>query len=435
MSGRRDRFFIIATTELSMALHSKSFIVGMMMVPIIMAATFGFQRFSRSQSNSEDRHFAVVDETGVLHAGVAEIARQWNNARQSAGPETPAGSRMFPEPIATNGRRIEDVRRELVARVKKRELKGFVEIPAGAIEGNARLRYYSETVTDVVLPRWIETTINREILNERFRRTSVDRTEVVRLTKQVPLTMLGLPVWDAQGVAKEAEPVDQVRTQGVPIGIMMLLLFVVLSSAPALMNSVLEEKLSRTNEVMLGSVSPFEFMAGKLLGTVGVSLIVAFVYLTAVYIVAHGSGYADLVTPRLLASFIFYSLLAELLFGAIFVSIGAACSDLKDTQTMMTPVMIMLMMPAFMWPSVLRSPGSTFATVASLVPTMTPFLMLPLSTMAPPPPLWQQTTGVVLSIATTVLFVWAAGRIFRVGLLAQGKSASFAEMIRWVRIG
>jgi hypothetical protein len=28
--------------------------------------------------------------------------------------------------------------------------------------------------------------------------------------------------------------------------------------------------------------------------------------------------------------------------------------------------------------------------------------------------------------------VFAAGKIFRVGLLAQGKTASFAQMIKWV---
>jgi hypothetical protein len=34
-----------------------------------------------------------------------------------------------------------------------------------------------------------------------------------------------------------------------------------------------------------------------------------------------------------------------------------------------------------------------------------------------------------------VLTVWAAGRIFRTGLLMQGKSATIPEMIRWVRAG
>jgi hypothetical protein len=32
-----------------------------------------------------------------------------------------------------------------------------------------------------------------------------------------------------------------------------------------------------------------------------------------------------------------------------------------------------------------------------------------------------------------VLAVYAAGRVFRTGLLMQGKSATFGEMWRWVR--
>ena len=130
-----------------------------------------------------------------------------------------------------------------------------------------------------------------------------------------------------------------------------------------------------------------------------------------------------------------YTILGELLFGAILVAIGAACTDFKDTQTLMMPVMILMVLPVLMWPTIMRAPTGTFATIMSLVPTLTPFLMLSLTTMSPGPPMWQQAAGIALTVATTVLVVWAAGRIFRVGLLAQGKSASIGEMIRWVRTG
>ncbi len=53
--------------------------------------------------------------------------------------------------------------------------------------------------------------------------------------------------------------------------------------------------------------------------------------------------------------------------------------------------------------------------------------------MTPGPPLWQVMLSVGLMLGTAWLFVWAAGRIFRVGLLMQGKGPTLAEMIRWIR--
>jgi len=50
----------------------------------------------------------------------------------------------------------------------------------------------------------------------------------------------------------------------------------------------------------------------------------------------------------------------------------------------------------------------------------------------PSAPHWQVALAAVGTLATTGLCVWAAGRIFRVGLLMQGKSASLAQMLRWI---
>jgi ABC-2 type transport system permease protein len=432
---RFNKLLIVGGAEAAMAIRSKAFIVGMMLVPVFSGAAIGFQRISQNQLDREDRRFAILDETGVLYPGIVRLATEWNSGIAPGGPASTSGPRMLPELVSVQGEGADDRRRNLVDRVHRKELKAFVEIPAGVATGDpaAHVRYYSDDGTDAALPRWVENNVNRAVLNERFRASRLDPVEVARLTRQVPLTRLDLPSWDEHGVATTETALDPARTLAVPLVTMMLMMFVVMSSAPTLLHSVMEEKLSRTNEVMLGSVSPFEFMGGKLLGAATVSLIVCAVYLTAAFLVARRFGYVDVVTPRLFIWFAVYSLLAVFLFGSIFIAIGAACSDPKDAQSMMMPSMLLIMMPIFTWPLVLRAPTSALSVTLSLVPTATPFLMLPLTTIQPGPAVWRQALGVCLTAATTVLFVWAAGRIFRVGLLMQGKSATFADMVRWVR--
>ena len=69
----------------------------------------------------------------------------------------------------------------------------------------------------------------------------------------------------------------------------------------------------------------------------------------------------------------------------------------------------------------------------SFFPTATPFLMLLRIMLPPGPPVWQIAVSVAITALATVVMVYAAGKIFRTGLLMQGKAATFGEMWRWVR--
>jgi ABC-type Na+ efflux pump permease subunit len=157
--------------------------------------------------------------------------------------------------------------------------------------------------------------------------------------------------------------------------------------------------------------------------------------MTGGMMMAQTYGYGDAVTPAMAGWFVLFLTMAVLIFGSIFIAVGAACNDLKDSQNMMTPALIFLMVPVFTWAAVLRAPDSSLSMALSLFPTATPFLMLLRIALQPGPPLWQVLLSVVLMGATTVFVVWAAGRIFRTGILMQGKSATVGEMIRWVRAG
>ena len=67
-----------------------------------------------------------------------------------------------------------------------------------------------------------------------------------------------------------------------------------------------------------------------------------------------------------------------------------------------------------------------------MFPFSAPYLMLLRIAIPPGPPAWQVVVAVLGSIAMAVVMVYAAGRIFRVGLLMQGKTANYREMLRWV---
>lgn len=430
----KNKALIVAVSEFTTLVHSKAFLVGLLMMPVFMGIALGVQRFTRNATDLKDRPFAVVDRSGVLYGPLKTAADEWNRATE----ESSGGARTQPRFLLSDAAfdaGDERARAALSDRVKRDEVFAFVEIPADVLNPDAKpaISYYSNHPGYRTLPSWIETTVNREIVNRRFRSASIDRAIVNRLTQRVDVLQLGLLERDAAGAIKAATKVDRARTTAIPLGMMMILLFSVMSSAPQLLNSVIEEKMSRISEVLIGSITPYELMMGKLLGSAAVSVLLAVIYVGGGMLMAQRYGYGAMIRPADLAWLFLFLPVAVIMFGSIFIMIGAACTDLKDAQGMMTPAMLLLMLPWLTWFSIINAPESPVSVVLSLIPTSTPFLMLMRIAIPPGPPMWQVGLGVVLTTLTALAFVHAAGKIFRTGLLMQGKAATFSEMWKWVR--
>jgi ABC-2 type transport system permease protein len=421
----------IAWSEFVTALTSKAFLLSIILVPAIMAGSVLFQRMMGKRADLEPRAFAVIDHTGAIYPMLDMTSKAWNTAGR------PAGSPPFIASQVTPGDKpIEQVRLELSERVEKKDLFAFVEIPAAALQDGARktaIHYYSNSPSYSGLPNWLDAVINQSITAHKLSAAGVSVMLLKTLNEKTPFESLGLPRRRADGTVGEAEKVDRIKTMAIPIVLMTLMFTVIMSSAAPLLNSVMEEKLTRISEVMLGSVTPFELMLGKLLGSVAVSVVLSLVYMAGGLVAASYWGYASAMPVAIVGWFVIYLVLAILMFGAAFMAIGAACADLKDAQGMMTPIMLVFVLPFLVWSPVLQSPDSVFSTVVSLIPVASPMLMLLRLSIFPGPPLWQVGLSLVLTLATSMVFVWAAGKIFRTGILMQGKSATLGEMIRWVK--
>jgi ABC-2 type transport system permease protein len=173
-------------------------------------------------------------------------------------------------------------------------------------------------------------------------------------------------------------------------------------------------------------------MMGKLLGNVGIALTIVAIYLTGGYFLAHHYGYSDLVPMSLLLWFIVFEIMACLMYGGVFIAVGAACTEIKEAQSLLMPVMLVLVMPMMVWFNVMQEPLSSFATWASLFPPATPLLMMLRQAASPMVPLWQPMLGMALVVAATIVCIFAAGRVFRVGILMQGKAPKITELFAWI---
>src|SRR5262249_30889088 len=132
----------------------------------------------------------------------------------------------------------------------------------------------------------------------------------------------------------------------------------------------------RVAEVLLGSVGASQLMLGKLLGNVAGSLTVVAIYATGGYLAALRYGWTDLIPYCLVPWFLVFQVLSVLFFSSIFMSIGAAVNQMKEAQSLLLPVFLLMSLPMFTWLQMVREPNGTIATWMSFFPPSTPLVMV-----------------------------------------------------------
>jgi ABC-2 type transport system permease protein len=432
----------LACREYVASVKTKGFIIGLLLAPIFMGGSLIAFALLKDRVDTADKAVAIIDRSGVLAPALLKAARQRNtdevHDKENGKKIKPAYllDKIEPNPEDPRAQRL-----ELSERVRQGHLHAFVDIGAdvvhpGSHQDTARITYHAKNAAMDDVRRWLSRPVNDQLRQLRLTDAGLEESQVKDLFRWTNVEGMGLVSRNVDtGKIQSAKRASEIEAILIPIITMMLMFMMVMMNVPGMLHSVMEEKTQRIAEVLLGSIRPFEFMMGKLISGIAVSLTISAVYIVGAVLVVRHMNFQHYIPYQMIPWFFTYMILAVIMMGASALALGSTCSEAKDAQSLTFPTIMPAMICMFVYFPIAKEPMSHFATVMSLIPPFTPFLMLLRQTTPEAIPTWQPIAGLVGVIGCTTLLVWLGGRIFRVAILLQGTPPKLANMLRWALRG
>jgi ABC-2 type transport system permease protein len=437
-----EKMWVVLRREYVERLKTKSFWISTLTVPVLMAAMTILPSLLLLKAKGDHR-LVVVDETGVLAQPLIErLTRSANKAVETPEATSPTKAMRNAE---TPGQITFDATAEAVAADPEAQRQGLEKmVLAGEIDSwlwldrkgleAGEFEYHAESVSNFITQERLSDALSAEVRRLRLTEAGLDPDKVSKLTESVDLKTLRTT---AEGAKEEAG----FAAFFFVYFLFFLLYMMVLLYGQQVMNGVLEEKSTRSMEVLVSTVRPFELMLGKLFGVCLVGMTQLGIWLGAVAlltapgilpVLAAMPGGLPQLSVAVIAHFFICFVLGFMLYGSLYAAIGACFNNLQEAQQFASVAAMVVVVPVLLFFPISNDPNSTLAVGASLVPIFTPLLMLARIAVKMPP-FWQIALGYALTTATTLAIVWLAGRIYRIGILMYGKKPTMKEIIRWVR--
>ena len=239
---------------------------------------------------------------------------------------------------------------------------------------------------------------------------------------------------DEQGNIKEKK--SEAGGFLLPYALAMLLILGIMTSSGYLMQGIVEEKESKTGELLLSSISADQLLKGKILGYGSVGLLQIGIWILVGLIMIFNSPLAGLFVgieiSWVFALAILYFILGYFLFA---VSIACAASISTSTREAQQTSMIFTMfaiIPMMFAQFIMMAPNSIVAKVLTYFPYTSPFITmmrLPLVEV----PFYEIALSIAILIISVGLVTKLSGKIFRMGMLRYGKRASLRDIMGFLK--
>lgn len=388
----------VARWEFMRYATNKQFVIGLLITPLIMVAFVGLPVLLERWNQPKSVTYYVVDELGVLPL----LQQGAPQNLEFVAPENP---------------------QRIAEEVQEADAAGYLVVDRDfTTTGTARL-VLSEPSNEG--RAYVQAILTQFLQQRRMQEAALDWEELqyVSASAQIQVdTMAHVELPGGEELVVSAV-------------FMVLIYILILSSGTMLMQSALQEKRDRMAEVVLSSISPRVLMQGKilghfLLGVLQLAFWLALIIPAAVFLLDFPVWEALLKADlSLLAVF---GLGGYLLYAALFVGMGATMEDIQSAGNSQGLV-VMLPMSSFLFIGpVVSNPSGSMAVLGSLLPFTSPVIMIFRSALTKVP-LWQMACSMGLLFLAVAAIALMSAKIFRVGMLMYGKTASIGEIVKWLR--
>ena len=411
------QIWVVLRREYIERVKTKGFIIATIAMPVLMIGLIGLSAFLSIQAERSERDLALVDLTGQLGETVA------------AGLEAVG----YDVELVDSDVGLQEMDR----RVTEDEIEAYVVLDDLTIQ-EGTFAYRGNEAPGRVRAALFENVVVETVLELRL--SFAGNTAGLR-----ELLAGGRLSFESLG----EEQSEMERVSGIATGFAgaFLLYFTMLFYGAYVLRSVLDEKRNRVVEVVVSSISPWRLMLGKILGVGSMGLTqvgiwvgcAALIGLLGIPMIAANWPAVDVgelsqLMPGAgsLGLLLVFFLLGYFLYSSLFAAVGAMCSTEEEAQQAQFPVMMLLIIPFILQMTSIEGSGLPWMDWAALFPFFSPIMMYPRAVVGAVP-WWMVATSLVLMAAALIGTAWVAGRIYRVGILMQGKRPTLRELVRWIK--
>ncbi len=446
------KLYAVIKREYLQRLRSRMFLLITILGPVVMTFFAVAPALILSIRAGGPTRVAVVDQTGklyqVLYESVTENAKSSaatgkdidptdlnkNTSERLEGIDRQPQNNVALEEVRTDGKPLDEIKRALDARVLRKELDGYLILPANLLE-DGKPEYYGRNTGDVFTRKFLQEAVSQAVRKERLFEANIDIKTVRDLSEPVKL--------DTVKVSSTGGGVrDSGQGFALVFGTGFIMYLTILMYGQMILGAVIEEKETRIAEILFSSVKPFILMMGKLIGVSLIALsqlaiwgaaFLAFALYGASVLASRGVTFQVPNVP--LSNFFYFGLfflLGYFIYSTIYALIGSMVSTAQEGGQLSMPIVLLPLIGFYLFLPVSRSPDSTFAFWVSMFPFFSPMTMM-VRIVTQTPPFWQIALSLLLGFGTVALVTWTAGRVYRIGMLMAGKKATIPEVMRWIK--